>query len=401
VIVLMMENHSFDNYLGTLGRGDGFRLRHGNPVDVNADADGDPIRAFHMPSTCQLEGHPGQSWNASHLSYGRGRNDGFVLASGPVAMGYWTGDDLPFYHSLASTFPLADRWFGSCLAQTYPNRRFLLAGSAGGIISTSIESLTAPPPPNGNLMEMLDAHGIEWRDYYSDLPGVAVLLDYALAHQDHLRPIEQYFVDAAAGTLPPVSFVDPNFEQESEENPQDIQRGEAFAARVIGAAMNGPGWPKTLLVWCYDEHGGHYHPVPPPRAQKPDHVAPAIHVPPDLPGGYDRYGFRVPAVIVSPYARRNHVSHRVRDHTSVMKFIETKWNLPALTFRDANADPLLDCLDFVHPPAFLEPPVLATPGYATSSAHCAPGSPGPIPPTSAERALAEAARALIRQLFPR
>jgi len=159
VIVLMMENHSFDNYLGMLGRGDGFRLRHGVPKASNDDDAGNPVAAFHMPSTCQLDGHPGQNWNASHLSYDRGRNDGFVRASGPVAMGYWTGDDLPFYYALARTFPLCDRWFGSCLAQTYPNRRFLLAGTAAGIVSTTIEALTAPAPPNGNIMERLDAHG--------------------------------------------------------------------------------------------------------------------------------------------------------------------------------------------------------------------------------------------------
>ncbi len=383
IIVLMMENHSYDNYLGMLARGDGFRLRHGIPVAANDDETGNSIAAFHMPSTCQLDGHPGQNWNASHLSYDRGRNDGFVRASGPVAMGYWNGDDLPFYYALASTFALCDRWFGSCLAQTYPNRRFLLAGTAAGIISTSIDALTAPPPPNGNIMERLDAHGITWRDYYSDLPGVGVLLDYAIAHQQNLSPIAQYFTDAAAGTLPAVTFVDPVFDVESEENPQDIQVGEAFASRVINAAMAGPGWPRTVLIWLYDEHGGYYDHVPPPRAVAPDDIPPDIHVPPDMPGGYDRYGFRVPAVVISPYARRGHVSHRVRDHTAVLKLIETKWNLPALTFRDANADDLSDCLDFRHPPAFLDPPVLPAPGYAGHATHCTPGDPGPIPPTLA------------------
>src|SRR6185436_14550745 len=116
--------------------------------------------------------------------------------------------------------------------------------------------------------------------------------------------------------------------------------------------------------------------VPPPRAVAPDDIPPDIHVPPDMPGGYDRYGFRVPAVVVSPFARRHHVSHRVRDHTAVLKLIETKWNLPALTFRDANADDLLDCLDFHRPPAFLEPPALPAPGYEGRAMHCAPGDAG-------------------------
>src|SRR5207244_11295971 len=129
-----------------------------------------------------------------------------------------------------------------------------------------------------------------------------------------LSPVAQFFTDAAAGTLPAVSFVDPIFDEESEENPQDIQVGEAFAARVINAVMAGPGWPKTVLVWLYDEHGGYYDHVPPPRAVPPDDIPPDIHVPPDQPGGYDRYGFRVPAGGVSPSARRPPASPVPRVH---------------------------------------------------------------------------------------
>lgn len=232
-------------------------------------------------------------------------------------------------------------------------------------------------------MERLDAHGISWRNYASDLPSVAILFTYAIAHQGNISPVAQFFTDAAAGTLPFLSFVDPNFSQQSEENPQDVQVGEAFAASVINAVMSSPAWPRTLLVWLYDEHGGYFDHVPPPRAIKPDDIPPDIQVPPDLPGGYDRYGFRVPAVIVSPYARPDYVSHEVRDHTSILKFIETKWNLPALTFRDANADNLLDCLDFRRPPAFLEPPTLPLPGLATNPSNCTPGNAGTIPPPGA------------------
>jgi phospholipase C len=222
------------------------------------------------------------------------------------------------------------------------------------------------------------------RDYYSDLPAAAILLQYASRHQDRLVPVAQFFADAAAGTLPFLSFVDPNFETQSEENPQDVQQGEAFAARVINAAMAGPGWPRTLLVWCYDEHGGYYDHVPPPRVVAPDDIPPGVDVPPTISGGYDRYGFRVPAVVVSPYARPGHVSHRWRDHTAILKLIETKWNLPALTYRDANADDLLDCLDFRRPPAFLEPPPLPAPGLVAAPTGCTPGDPGgPIPPPDA------------------
>src|SRR5262245_6559818 len=147
IVVVMMENHSYDNYLGMLRRGDGFTLDHRRqPTAANPDGAGNVVRAFRMPSTCQLERAPGQNWNASHVQYDDGRNDGFVRASGPVAMGYWAKDDLPFYYALASTFPVCDRWFGSCLGQTYPNRRFLLAGTAHGLVSTDVSKILAPSP---------------------------------------------------------------------------------------------------------------------------------------------------------------------------------------------------------------------------------------------------------------
>ncbi|HZR81178.1 MAG TPA: alkaline phosphatase family protein [Candidatus Binatia bacterium] len=402
IVVLMMENHSYDSYLGALDRGDGLTFdAHGEAVNANPDAEGHMIRAFHMPSTCQLEGHPGQNWDASHLSLMASRfgtNDGFVLASGPVAMGYWTEEDIPFYYGLARTFPLCDRFFCSVLAQTYPNRRFLLAGSAGGIISTTTAALQAPEPPNGNILQTMNDHGISWRDYYTDLPGVGVLLETTGRNVDKLKSIDSFFDDAASGSLPDVSFVDPNFSTQSEENPQNIQNGEAFAARVINAVMQSPSWPETVLIWTYDEHGGYYDHVRPPEALVPDDVPPGIEgAPHTLPGGYDRYGFRVPAVIVSPFARSGYVSHRVHDLTSILKLIETKWNLPALTFRDANATDLLDTLDLIGPPRFLEPPTLPEPGAVSRPDDCTPGDPGgPIPPPSALRPTAPGRRPIGR-----
>jgi phospholipase C len=385
VIVVMMENHSYDNYLGMLRRGDGFRLDDdGRPRVALPDGNGNLVRAFHMPSTCQLNAVPSQAWNASHISLGHGNNDGFVRACGPVAMGYWTADDIPFYYALARHFPVCDRWFGSCLAQTYPNRRFLFAGTAAGIVSTTNAALLAPPPPNGTIFERLDAHGISWHDYASDLPQLAILASTYGRYSSHVATIDRFYSDAKAGTLPFLSLVDPPFSSDgSEENPQDIRIGEAFVAKVVNAVLESPAWPKTVIIWCYDEHGGYYDHVVPPRAIAPDSIPPDIHVPPDRPGGYDRYGFRVPAVVVSPFARKHYVSHVVHDHTSILKLVETKWNLPALTFRDANADNLLDSLDLDARPAFLEPPDLPAPGLAASggASICTAGHPGgAIPP---------------------
>jgi phospholipase C len=304
--------------------------------------------------------------------------DGFVRSdSGPVAMGYWTKDDLPFYASLASTFPVCDRWFGSCMAQTFPNRRFLLAATARGNVDTNISTVTQFQPPNGTIMDLLNRHSIAWRDYYTDLPTTGLFLPVLQANGDKVVRIDQFYTDAAAGTLPAFSLVEPNYDHASEENSDDISTGESFVARVVDSVLHGPAWAKTLLVWLYDEHGGYYDHVAPPPAVPPDDVTPRLR-PGDVPGGYDIYGFRVPAVVVSPYAKRDYVSSVVHDHTSILKLLETKFNLPPLTNRDGAADNLLDCLDLASSPAFASPPTLAAPkNPSIDTPLCT--SAGPVP----------------------
>ena len=422
VVLLMMENHSFDNYLGRLGRGDGLP----DPPPVNCRRDGTPVPAHHLPGTGQTPGIPSQSWRASHLAYADGSNDGFVRAAedalpGPdpgQAMRFWDGSDLPFYHGLARTFPLADRWFSSCLGPTFPNRRFLMAATANGLIDDSIAGIV-DYPRTGTIFDLLNRYGITWANYHHVPPlrlwrkqlgargrrvaklalgGLVPGVDHRVRGEirctanlyplgltrtiGHLRHIDRFFADAAAGHLPAVSVVDPDFESCSEENPQDIQRGESFAADVIDAVMHGPGWPHTLLLWFYDEAGGYFDHVPPPAAVPPDDVAPQalgrshdarswlarnlrlwprLRHQDDAPGAYDRYGFRVPAVLVSPRARPDFVSSAVYDHTSALRLIEDKWNLPSLTRRDAAATAPWDMLDLDGEPAFADPPALPDP----------------------------------------
>ena len=128
-----------------------------------------------------------------------------------------------------------------------------------------------------------------------------------------LAHIDQFYVDAAAGNLPAYSLVEPNYDEQSEENPQDIQFGDQFVGKVVNAVMSSPNWPKTMLIWTYDEHGGYYDHVPPPAAIPPDDVPPAL-VAGDPPGGFDRYGFRVPCAVVSPYAKKDTCPHHLRPH---------------------------------------------------------------------------------------
>lgn len=379
IVVLMMENHSFDDHLGMLGRGDGLTLGPGGePVNYNPDPAGGYVRSFHLPNTWNPSG-PGisQSWDASHICWDNGTNMGFVKGCTPAAMGYWDRTDIPFYYGMASQFPIGDRYFCSVMAQTYPNRRFLIAGSALGDVSTDTSGISVGDAPNGTIFDRLDEHGISWYDYFPDVATAALFLAVTESHPTRMVDDPNRFLsDAAAGRLPAFSLVDPYVDWSEENN--DISVGEAYAARIINAVLESPKWDKTALFWVYDEHGGWFDHVPPVPAVKPDNVPPEIHVPPDQPGAYDYTGFRVPCCVVSPWAKRDHVSHQIYDHTSILKFLETKWNLPALTYRDANALNMLDFFDFgAKGPPFAEPPTLP-----------APKNPfvGPLPRSSPEAA---------------
>ena len=382
IVVLMMENHSFDNRFGVLGRGDGLEIgADGQPVNANPDGRGQHVRAFAMPSTCQLPTQPASDWFAAHRSWNGGANDGFVTSpSGPVAMGYFTREQLPFCAATAETFTLCDRWFAPCLAGTFVNRRYLLAGTSLGAVRAP-KNPSDELPSSGTILDALDRHRIPWRNYYVDHSGLRVFPALLERKAANIQKIDSFYDDAATGTLPAVSFVDPDFEHTSEENPQDVRDGEAFAASVVNAALRSPNWPSTVLVWCYDEGGGYYDHVPPPAAVPPDSRPPEL-APEDPAGGFDRYGFRVPAVVISPWSRPGFVSHTVYDHTSVLKLIEAKWNLPSLTRRDAAAADLMDCLDFSRT-SFPTAPRLPPPAKAGSVPPCMPTTPAAFPPPSA------------------
>ncbi len=386
IVVVMMENHSFDNLLGTLHRSGqpkakGLKVNaRGLARNWNPNAVGERVFAFPFPNTAQGDG-VGQDWNATHTQIDGGKMDGFVRSTESTQpMGYWTEDTLPFAHSFARTFTLANNWFSSAPCQTYPNRRFLMAGTAYGNISTDSESLQDPAPPNGTVFDRLHAYGVSWKNYFTDLPQTGIIPTVIEKYPANISPYAQFLIDCAAGTLPSVSFVDPEFGAlgevgsplttvpglealgakisatgGDEENPQDMSYGEYWAYQTVKAVLDSPAWPRTLLIYTYDEHGGYYDHVPPPAAIAPDSIPPRLK-PGDVAGGYDIYGPRVPGVVASPYSKPNGVTNLVHDHTSVLATIEAKWNLPALTYRDANAKTVADFLDLGRA-AFLEPPL--------------------------------------------
>lgn len=354
IVVLMQENRSFDHYFGRLPEA-GVPEADGLPPDAaNPDSAGNLVPAFHLERYCTRD--TAHSWKASHEQYNGGRNDGFVITNEPGgerAMGYYDESDLPFYYALARTFAIADRYFSSLLGPTFPNRFFLYSGTAFGqttnVLGVGIHS-------QRTIFDALDEKGVSWKIYFSDVPFA--LLYRQLSASPRLTAIERFFEDAAAGTLPQVAFVDPAFSglmrpQNDEHPPVNIQRGQAFVADVVRALISSPAWPRTVFFLTYDEHGGFYDHVPPPPACEPDEIPPQLG-PGDVPARFDRYGFRVPFVAVSPWVKPGYVSHRTYDHTSILRFIETRFGLPALSDRDANADPLLDLFDFSQP-NLLEP----------------------------------------------
>jgi phospholipase C len=306
--------------------------------------------------------------------------NGFVRASGPIAMRYWDDRDLPFTYSLVQHFPIGQRYFCSVLAQTYPNRRFFFSGTASGTIATNYDTFSIPAK-NGTIWDRLDAHKISYAVYYQNLPSWAIIPGTPNGRTQYQHKFDQFFPDVAAGRLPGFTFLDPNYDTTSEENPQDVQVGERFLAQVTHALMKAPTWKHTALFITYDEHGGYYDHVPPPRAIKPDNIPPKLG-PGDVHAAYDRYGFRVPLILVSPWARKNYVSNVVQDHTSITAFIERKWNLPAMTFRDANADAMTGYFDFSRPAFAAPPPVAGGPPLGPGVAACHADGYNPPLPTS-------------------
>ena len=362
IVVLMQENRSYDHYFGRLRRTSGPPRGTSNPNPLG----GDPIKPFHTHRYCEVADLD-HSWNGTHRERNGGAMDGFTAENvdtndprGQRAMGYYTRRDLPYYYKLYRKFAMGDRYFCSLLSQTFPNRYYLLAGTSFGQIRNNLGSYS-----QRTIFNLLDeaVPAVSWKIYYSDLPFgalfsyVAGKLATNAVNMGTNDATNQLLLDAAAGTLPQVSFVDPSFigEGENDEHPPtNIQKGQAFTAKIINALMAGPAWQSTVIFLTYDEHGGYFDHVAPPAACTPDATPPNL-LPGDEPGVFDNYGIRVPMVAISPFSKRGYVSHTVYDHTSILRFIETRFDLPALTRRDANADPMLELFDFSNPPYAIPP----------------------------------------------
>jgi phospholipase C len=470
VIVIMQENHSFDNYFGALayapgspyhgprrahddGDGDaddrgGCRADDHDCVDglscrvdragqfhcsnTNLDDDGSTVHAFHNPVRCVVPDLD-HGWRGTHeqVNFDHPRdtlhhqlmngfvreNDIFEQPDGGVetptddgTMGFYNQDEIPFYYELAQQFATNDRYFSSVLGPTFPNRSYLMTATSFGHLTTQDDF----PPPGGykpitgTIFDLLEHNGVSWADYFQDVPQGGSFRDFSLTSADpHFLPLPVFLAQVAGApgvpALPAVSFVDPTFgllnpaAENDEHPPTDIQRGQAWVSQVINTVRNGPHWQDSVIFITWDEHGGAYDHVQPPRTVAPDGIDPGqcadLSNPPAslAPGGgaecnapllggnssvtdaiqlcpafaanptgpyprdcpnFDQLGVRVPFLAISPFSRRHFVSHTVADHTSILAFIETAF-APGkhLTRRDAHADDMLNLFDFERAPS--------------------------------------------------
>jgi phospholipase C len=339
IVVLMMENRSFDHYLGWLPGADGKQAGL-----AYVDRDG-VTRSTHHLTDYQGCAHPDpdHSYEGGRVQYNGGRCDGWLRSgqNDEFAIGYYDRQDLGFYGRAAPYWTTFDRYFSATLAETYPNR-FYQHSAQTDRIHNSTDVATMP-----TIWDRLAGKGVPHAYYYVDVPFLAL---YGTRYLDIARTWAQFKLDAAAGTLPAVSFLDPKFLDEgtgssADDHPHaDIRAGQSFLNDVYEAVTGGPGWARTALVVNYDEWGGFFDHVPPTTA--PDATPEA---------GTGMRGFRTPALMVSPRARRGHVAHGVYDHTSVLKMIEWRWGLDPLTPRDAAARNLAEVLDFASAPDLSAP----------------------------------------------
>ena len=349
-IVLMQENHSFDNYFGTYPGADGIPPDTCIPIDPT-NPDGPCVSPFHMGKV-PVEDLP-HSRAASAGQFNDGAMDGFVAVAresgsrNDVVMGYYDRRDLPYYWNIADEYVLFDRFFQSAAAGSVQNHMYWVSGQPGS---------TRDAIPSGGFQEVetifdrLEERGISWKFYIQnfdptityrtrfDVPpnrSAQVVWAPVLAMDrfiddpkfaDHIVDMDEYFRDIEEGTLPAVSYLVPS--GASEHPPGSIAAGERFVRTLIVALQRSEFWSTSAFLWTYDDWGGFYDHVPPPQIDE------------------FGYGFRVPALLVSAYARRGHVDHTTLDFTSVLAFIEENWDIAPLAQRDAAANSILSAFDF-------------------------------------------------------
>lgn len=330
IIVVTMENRSFDHLLGWLPGADG--KQSGLSY---ADKGGIARATHHLTSFdgCRMA-DPNHSVEGGRAQYNNGASDGWLKAEGSdlSAIGYYVAADLSFMSQAAPKWTVLDRYFAPFLGPTFPNRLISQAAQTDRISNTLVAS-TLP-----TIWDRLSSAGLSGANYGTLLTTASL---WGNKYQSIIKPIATFFADAAAGTLPNVSFVDPELTTDygnSYHPPGDIRNAEAFLGSIYKAVTAGPQWKSSLLIITFDEWGGFFDHVPPS-------VAPLSQIERNAGNTDGLRGFRVPTLLVSPFVKRQSVSSRVYDHASILRLIESRWNLQPLALRDASANNLMDEID--------------------------------------------------------
>jgi phospholipase C len=337
IVVVMMENRSFDHFVGWAPGANG-RQAGLSFTDTNGVAHA----TYPLAPDFQGCGHPDpdHDYAGGRIELNGGACDGWLRAgqNDIFSIGYYQQADLPFLGVAATNWTLCDNYFAAILAGTYPNRVYSHAAQTDRLDNTlKISDLPT-------IWDRLSDKDLKARYYFSDIPMLAL---WGVKYVPIMRFVSSFFDDAAAGNLPDVCWVEPRFIGETQgisgdDHPvSDIRAGEAFLSKVYNAVINSPNWTNTVLVINFDEWGGFF-----------DHVAPtAAPVPEADKAAGDSSGlrgFRVPALLISPWSPRGTVAHDIYDHTSVLKMIEWRYGLNPLTIRDQTARNLAEALDFAH-----------------------------------------------------
>ena len=376
VVVLMLENRSFDCMLGrlypagpqfhglTLSESNIYEMTYAVWNDPNlTDAiacvpDPDPGEAF-VDMNMQLLGQSDRAGSGVAKMSGFARNYGMLPKSAGwrdpgAVMHYFTPDQVPVLSALGQAFGVCDSWHASAPCQTWPNRFFAHTGTALGHVDNNTFPIPFGAP---SLFRRLQDAGKSWRVYFHDMPQSILLRDVWLYALSHYRFLNQFLADAHTGSLPQYSFIEPryftnlaiNSIPNDQHPPHNILYGEQLIAQVYNALRSSPCWNRTLFVITYDEHGGCFDHVPPPPAVPPDNAMANKY-------GYafDSFGVRVPAVVVSPYIPPGSVirppGETPFDHTTVIKTVREIFGLQgALTARDAAAPSLVPALSLPEP----------------------------------------------------
>ncbi len=372
-VVLMMENRSFDHYLGWLPNADG------RQAGLSFTNDTGLLYSTHrLADLYQSCGYldPDHSWSGGRTELGGGKADGFLrAASDTFSIGYYTKEDLPFTPYSAEAFTTFDRFFCSLLGPTYPNREYMHAAQSYGMTTNTVPlSDQQLGLPDSTIWNLLAQVGVSHQYYYVDIPFSSLWGSAGLSRSSQ---VQDFYEQAAAGTLPQVCYIDPSFAGEdqgisADEHPlSDVRVGQAFAADVIHACMESPQWPRMAVFCIYDEWGGFFDHVVPPRV-------PDIRASTNPNKDFGQMGFRIPATLISPYARRGYVDHSIYGFESILKMIRYRFGISEpLTTRDLFANSIAAAFDFDSDPN-LEVPDLPQPAQVIVAA-CVGAAPSTAP----------------------